>query len=141
MATKLTRLAHKIPIQLQVVAESCTICSSRSRWQVRKLMDTPSYLKFLSKCSGQFWSLSTPHLYMKFNSNYYHNSQNWLHLHSLVRNIKYRYLKLFTKYKNNLFPSFVDQLRQQILWCNVVPHCRQPCVLQTGVLKKSTQYT
>jgi hypothetical protein len=28
MAVKLIRLAHKIAIQLQVVAESCTICSS-----------------------------------------------------------------------------------------------------------------
>jgi hypothetical protein len=37
MAAKLTRLTHKIAIQLHLVAESCTICSSRSRWQVRKL--------------------------------------------------------------------------------------------------------
>jgi hypothetical protein len=44
MAIKLTRLTHKIAIQLHSVAESCTICSSRSRWPVRKLLDTPSYL-------------------------------------------------------------------------------------------------
>jgi hypothetical protein len=31
MVAKLTRLTHKIAIQLQVVAEECTICSSRSR--------------------------------------------------------------------------------------------------------------
>jgi hypothetical protein len=43
MAAKLTRLIHKIAIQLQLVAESCTICSSRSRRTVRKLLDTPSY--------------------------------------------------------------------------------------------------
>jgi hypothetical protein len=43
MAAKLTRLTHKIAIQLHLVAESCTICSSRSRWLVRKLLDTPSY--------------------------------------------------------------------------------------------------
>jgi hypothetical protein len=43
MAAKLTRLAHKIAIQLHLVAESCTICSSRSRRQVRKLLDTPSH--------------------------------------------------------------------------------------------------
>jgi hypothetical protein len=30
MAAKLTRLSHKIAIQLHLVAESCTICSSRS---------------------------------------------------------------------------------------------------------------
>jgi hypothetical protein len=43
MAAKLSRLTHKIAIQLHLVAESCTICSSRSRRPVRKLLDTPSY--------------------------------------------------------------------------------------------------
>jgi hypothetical protein len=41
---KLTRLTHKIAIPLHLVAESCTICSSRSRQPVRKLLDTPSYV-------------------------------------------------------------------------------------------------
>jgi len=45
MAAKLTRLAHKIAMQLNLVAESCINCSSRSRWPVRKLLDTPSYMK------------------------------------------------------------------------------------------------
>jgi hypothetical protein len=40
MAAKLTRLTHKIAIQLHPVAESCTIFSSRSRRPVRKLLDT-----------------------------------------------------------------------------------------------------
>jgi hypothetical protein len=43
MAAKLTRLTHKIRIQLHLVAESCIICSSRSRWPVRKLSVTPLY--------------------------------------------------------------------------------------------------
>jgi hypothetical protein len=43
MAAKLTRLIHKIAIQLHLVAESCTICSSRSRRSVRKLLDAPSF--------------------------------------------------------------------------------------------------
>jgi hypothetical protein len=43
MAAKLTRLTHKIAIQLHLVAESCTICSSSSRRPVRKLLDTPSH--------------------------------------------------------------------------------------------------
>jgi hypothetical protein len=42
MAAKLTRLTHKIAIQLHLVGESCTICNSHSRWPVRKLLDTPS---------------------------------------------------------------------------------------------------
>jgi hypothetical protein len=44
MAANLTRLTHKIVIQLHLVAESCTICSSRSRQPVRKLLDTPPYI-------------------------------------------------------------------------------------------------
>jgi hypothetical protein len=36
MAAKLTRLTHKIAIHLHIVAESCPICSSRSRWPVQK---------------------------------------------------------------------------------------------------------
>jgi hypothetical protein len=43
MAVKLTRLIHKIAIQLHLVAESCTTRSSRCRRPVRKLLDTPSY--------------------------------------------------------------------------------------------------
>jgi hypothetical protein len=41
MAAKLTRLTHKIEIQLRLVTESCTICSSSSRRTVRKLLDIP----------------------------------------------------------------------------------------------------
>jgi hypothetical protein len=46
MAAKLTRLSHKIAIQLHLLAENCTICSSRSRRPVLKLLDTPSYCIF-----------------------------------------------------------------------------------------------
>jgi hypothetical protein len=44
MATQLNRLTHKIVLQLHLVAESCTICTSRSRQPVRKPLDTPSYV-------------------------------------------------------------------------------------------------
>jgi len=44
MTAKLTRLTQKIAVQLLLVAESCTICSSRSVPSVRKLLDTPSYI-------------------------------------------------------------------------------------------------
>jgi len=50
--TKLTRLSHKIAIQKQLVAETCTICSSRSRRPVRKLLGRPSYdLTFVWSCT------------------------------------------------------------------------------------------
>jgi len=42
-AAKLIILIHKVVTQLHLVVESCTICRSCSRWQVRKLLDTPSY--------------------------------------------------------------------------------------------------
>jgi len=44
MAAKPTRLTHKIAVQLHLVTEICTICSSRCKRPVRKLLDTPSYL-------------------------------------------------------------------------------------------------
>jgi hypothetical protein len=44
MKAKLTRLTHKIAIQLYLVEESCTIFSSRSRRPVQKLLDTPTHL-------------------------------------------------------------------------------------------------
>jgi hypothetical protein len=44
MAGKLSRLTHKITLQLHLVAESHTICSSCSRQPVQKLLDTPSYV-------------------------------------------------------------------------------------------------
>jgi len=45
MAVKLTRLTHKITIQLHLIAESYTLCSSRSTRPVRKLSDTPLYAR------------------------------------------------------------------------------------------------
>jgi hypothetical protein len=42
MEAKLTRLTDNISLQLHLLAESCTICGSRSRRPVRKLLDTPS---------------------------------------------------------------------------------------------------
>jgi hypothetical protein len=44
MAAKLTRLTHKMAIQLHLVAENCTIFSSRSMRPVRQLSDTPFYM-------------------------------------------------------------------------------------------------
>jgi hypothetical protein len=44
MVAKLTRLTHKIALQLHLVAESCTIRSSNSRRLVRNLLDIPSYI-------------------------------------------------------------------------------------------------
>jgi hypothetical protein len=49
MAVKLTKLAHTMAKQLHLVADSCTICNSRSRRPVRKLLDTPSCTEFHAK--------------------------------------------------------------------------------------------
>jgi hypothetical protein len=53
MAAKISRLTHKIAIQQHLVAESCTICSSRSRRPVRKLSDTPWYYRHLEMDSSR----------------------------------------------------------------------------------------
>jgi hypothetical protein len=50
MAVKLTRMTHEIATQLHLVAESCTICSSRSGRPVPELLDTPSYLMTSCPC-------------------------------------------------------------------------------------------
>jgi len=44
MVAKLTTLTQKIVIQMHLVAQSCTICSSCSRQPVWKLLGTPSYV-------------------------------------------------------------------------------------------------
>jgi len=38
MAAKLTRLTHRMALQLHLMVESCTVCSSLSRRSVRKLL-------------------------------------------------------------------------------------------------------
>jgi hypothetical protein len=43
MAAKLTTLTYKTAIHLHLVAQSCTIRSSRFRRPVRKILDIPSY--------------------------------------------------------------------------------------------------
>jgi hypothetical protein len=44
MAAKVTKLTHKIAIKLHLVAQGCTIFSSRAKRPVRKLLDTPSHV-------------------------------------------------------------------------------------------------
>jgi hypothetical protein len=53
MAAKLTRLTHQIAIQLLLAAETYTIFSFRSRWPVRKLLDTPSHTDWSTIASVQ----------------------------------------------------------------------------------------
>jgi hypothetical protein len=45
IAAKLNSLTHKTAIQLRLMAESCTICSSRSRRPARKLLAIPLYTR------------------------------------------------------------------------------------------------
>jgi hypothetical protein len=57
VAAKLARLTHKVAIKLHLVAESCTICSSRSKRLVRKLLDTPSYMLTFKVCHESYVSI------------------------------------------------------------------------------------
>jgi hypothetical protein len=67
MAAKLTRLIHKIEIQVRLVVESCIICSSRSRRPVRKLLDTSSYLWLWI---SHFWIVYS-NLELRYNITFY----------------------------------------------------------------------
>jgi len=58
MVAKLTRLTHKIAIQLHLVTESGTICSSHPRQSVLKLLDTPSQFSSFSRDKIR-WKSST----------------------------------------------------------------------------------
>jgi hypothetical protein len=70
MVAKLTRPTHKIVIQLHLMAESCTICSSGSRRPVQKLLDTPSKHIYVS---DRFPFNSGSYSWIKiFNSTYAH---------------------------------------------------------------------
>jgi hypothetical protein len=68
MAAKLTRLTHKVAIRLHLVAENFTICSSRSRRPVRKLLDTPSYTSPICQVVTLFevWSVFVFTIYNQF---------------------------------------------------------------------------
>jgi hypothetical protein len=60
MAAKLTRMSQKKKaIQLHLVAESCTIYSSRFRQPVRKLLDTPSHRTLERARDSDFSCLTT----------------------------------------------------------------------------------
>jgi hypothetical protein len=72
MAAKLTRLTHRIAIQLRLLAESCIICSFRSRRLVRKLLDTPSYSDTFS-CPRAY---SFPARIRQTPDSYYNNNNN-----------------------------------------------------------------
>jgi hypothetical protein len=52
MATKLAGLTHKIAIQLHLVVESCTICSSHSRRPVRELFEHTLVYKGTARNEG-----------------------------------------------------------------------------------------
>jgi len=56
MEAKLARLTYKIAIQLHLMAESCTICSSRSGRPVWKLLDTHSYVVTCECSDVLYWT-------------------------------------------------------------------------------------
>jgi hypothetical protein len=107
MAAKLTRLTHKTAI----VAESCTICISRSRLPVRKILDTLSYVEagvcvtvVLNLMStGQAGSIYTiiaaaRHIESKFST--------LLSCHMLI--IQEQHYTLFEKFRQQHVTSFLE---------------------------------
>jgi hypothetical protein len=81
-ATNLTRLTYKIAIQLHLVTESCTICSSRSRRPVRKLLDIwGGYTKF-GLLTGRNCGKNTSQRYP--DSRTLRASDTWAHYYKLL---------------------------------------------------------
>jgi len=82
--TELTRMTQKIVIQLHLVAESCTICSSCSRRPVPKFLDTPLYTSAL-KSQIQQPSMSTYHTVNTDMAQHFTVEITvWLHIQKLV---------------------------------------------------------
>jgi hypothetical protein len=97
MAANLTRLNHKISIQVQVVAVSCSVCNSSTRRPVRKRLGTPSYceiflslramifiiftrsLKNVYKMTSHWWWLVTSCLGFFSERNKQNNLVYWVH--------------------------------------------------------------
>jgi hypothetical protein len=84
MAAKLTRLTHKIAIQLHLVADSCAICSSLSRRSVRKLLDIPWYQQ----------TLPLDRVLRKFNP-IHTLTHNFFKSHVIIHSPRIRYPKLW----------------------------------------------
>jgi len=75
MAAKLSRLIHKIAIQLHLVAESRTISSSRARRPIRKLLDILWYISILVQYSIRFFIIFS--FYCNFCSTLAHSKTEW----------------------------------------------------------------
>jgi hypothetical protein len=83
MAAKLTRLTHKIAIQLHLVAESCTICNSLSWRPVRKLLDNRRII-LCSYYSSYFFMLIVYIIVHNMQCSSYvgHLQSSWAHYYS-----------------------------------------------------------
>jgi hypothetical protein len=104
MAAKQTRLTHKIAIQLQLLAESSTICSSCSKRPFRKLLDTPSYSFLSFTCNNEFSALTDWPLLKENSTVYVQLSQLSKQFHQVGINLtRYNNRRIFRqKYLDNL---------------------------------------
>jgi hypothetical protein len=117
MAAKLARLTHKIVIQLHLVAKSCTICISRSKRPVRKLLVTPSYS--VSRSDGP------PVLTNRFHRAF------WTHFPILLtvtpRAMNFLQLTIFRFHAKSHSPSEPQQPWNAtsewiiVVWCRIAP--------------------
>jgi hypothetical protein len=120
MAAKLTRLTHKVAIQLHLVAESCIICSSRSRRPVRKLLDTPSYIYDTSR------SVTAP----KYVHIYFEQAVPYVVKSTFSETVtKYKYLGTRVTDQNYIHHSVQNILSSRIIFGNLAIE-----VYKTGLL-------
>jgi hypothetical protein len=112
MAAKLTRLTHKIAIQLHLVAERCIIRSSRSKRPVRKLFDTPAYVLSASRHRTRYYGASDYYQLYTMNSLYYIQAPSYVGVNSIswCMDSLYIYIyiyicPLFACFKNFLYSA------------------------------------
>jgi hypothetical protein len=129
MAAKLGRVTHKIATQLHLVAESCTLWSSRSRRPVRKLLDTPSYsrhkapIPIHSAKSSRFIKLQQQKMWVTIYDpwqveRYEYKTCNWKKVaQSMTPFLKmmFCYLILNTEISNNQKPAKVSSYEMKAM--------------------------
>jgi hypothetical protein len=107
MAAKLIRRTHKIAIYLHLVAESCTIFSSRSRSPVRKRLDTLSYYGVINELKSKKMLKSSGSRILVTEKNDYHICELNVRTGTVLKIVRVFYI---SKYP-------VSNVSIPVLWC------------------------
>jgi hypothetical protein len=138
MVAKLTRLTNKIAIQLHLVAESCTICSSRSMRPVRKLLDTPSRARVRERDLSLLCRFSFP-FFLNYTRRIVYGDDIW---NTFLSFLKWHFEGIIYRCKisNFWFPSFGHHGWTVVLLMKLIifsPFPQLPCDIDLGIIIRS----